>query len=263
MIKTRFIPIFIFLAIFVAYSCEYEQISPAADCNDSDLALTLVGDIQNANCGVTNGGFEVTATGGDGIYEYAIDDGFQTSGVFSNLGAGTYEVIVSDGNNCTATLSVSIQNLDGINITVDIEDAGCDANNGSITISATDGETPYNFRLNAGSNVTNNKFENLAAGEYQITATDNLGCEITQTVTINTGVSYSTSISNIISTNCATSNCHGGNVSPSLNSLANIQQNAGRIKSQTSSKSMPPNGSLSQSEIDAIGCWVDDGALNN
>ncbi|UZR96557.1 SprB repeat-containing protein [Chondrinema litorale] len=253
----------IYLLIVSCFGCQYEQLSPVSDCSSSNLALSVVGDIQGANCGVSNGGFQVEATGGDGVYEYAIDDSFQTSGQFSNLSAGTYEVMVSDGNNCTSTVLVSIQNVDGINISLDVDDTGCGSTNGSIIVNATGGETPYTYSLNDASAVSSNTFNNLAAGEYTITATDNVGCVITQTVTLTTGVSYNATIDNIISSNCATSNCHGGNVSPNLSSLSNIQQNAGRIKAQTGSGSMPPSGKLSQTQIDAIACWVDDGAQNN
>jgi len=35
------------------------------------------------------------------------------------------------------------------------------------------------------------------------------------------------------------------------------------MKARTQSRNMPKEGTLTQAEIDAIGCWVDDGALNN
>ena len=46
--------------------------------------------------------------------------------------------------------------------------------------------------------------------------------------------------------------------------FSNIQSSASQIKSLTQSGAMPKNGSkLSQTQLDAIACWVDDGALNN
>ena len=245
------------------YGCEYERLEPPIDCASENLGLELVSVVQDANCGLTDGAFEVVATGGDGVYEYSIGDGFQTSGAFSNLAAGTYSVTVSDGNACTTSLFVPVQNQDGINISVATRDAGCGTENGQITISATGGEMPYSFRLNGGNSISSGLFDGLAGGEYEILAVDNSGCEVTQTITILSGISYQSSVSSIIQTNCAVSGCHAGSISPDLRSFDNIQQYADRIKARTGAQTMPPSGALPQSEIDAIACWVEDGALDN
>jgi len=44
-----------------------------------------------------------------------------------------------------------------------------------------------------------------------------------------------------------------------------VQANADKIKQRTSDGSMPPpnNTEPTPEEIQAIACWVDDGALNN
>ena len=76
-------------------------------------------------------------------------------------------------------------------------------------------------------------------------------------------VTYSGSIAEIISVNCAVSGCHAGPQFPDFRVLANIQANASNIKIRTQNRSMPKSGSLTQQEIDLIGCWVDNGALDN
>ena len=45
--------------------------------------------------------------------------------------------------------------------------------------------------------------------------------------------------------------------------FANVQGNAGQIKTLTGNRTMPAEGSLTQAEIDMIACWVDDGAVAN
>jgi len=81
------------------------------------------------------------------------------------------------------------------------------------------------------------------------------------------GVSFSQTISPIISMNCAVSGCHvQGRQQPTLETYAQISSNAGKIKTRTSNGTMPPpisGSSLSQNEIDEIACWVDAGAPDN
>ena len=81
------------------------------------------------------------------------------------------------------------------------------------------------------------------------------------------GTSFSEKIQPIISMNCAVSGCHvNGQQRPALETYDQIAANANRIKSRTANGTMPPSISglsLSQEEIDAISCWVDDGALDN
>jgi uncharacterized membrane protein len=51
----------------------------------------------------------------------------------------------------------------------------------------------------------------------------------------------------------------------SIDGVQKLKNLAASVKLRTANKSMPPSGSsqLTQSQIDLIGCWVDDGALNN
>jgi len=54
----------------------------------------------------TDGTITVTASGGTGTLQYSSDNGttWQSSNVFSNLGAGTYQIVVKDANNCMSQL---------------------------------------------------------------------------------------------------------------------------------------------------------------
>lgn len=248
--------------ILVIAGCTYEQLSPPVDCNVSTLTLSISGVVQDANCGQENGAFEVLATGGDGAYEYRLGGESSVSGVFTDLAAGTYTVEVSDQSPCSASIEVSVQNLDGLNITVASTDAGCQTSEGVISITATGGETPYSFRLDNGTSVSESTFSGLEAGAYEITAVDNSGCEINQAVTVLSGVSYSNTVSDIIAQECL--RCHGaGGRSPNLSTLSGVQASASRVRTRTSAGTMPPDKTLLQSDIDAIACWVNDGAVNN
>ncbi|MDC3133894.1 hypothetical protein OA958_03555, partial [Bacteroidota bacterium] len=86
-------------------------------CSDSDtinvtiatpLLVTL--DSTNISCnGLTDGTATATVTGGTPDYSYLWDDAnAQTTDTATNLSAGTYSVTITDGNNCTATETISI-----------------------------------------------------------------------------------------------------------------------------------------------------------
>ncbi len=74
---------------------------------------------------------------------------------------------------------------------------------------------------------------------------------------------YASKIKSIIDSNCATSGCHdGSNPRPDFTSYDNVYARRSNIKSRVVGKSMPPAGKtpLSQSVIDQIDCWVQNGA---
>jgi hypothetical protein len=78
---------------------------------------------------------------------------------------------------------------------------------------------------------------------------------------------FSSDVSAIIQSSCAiSSGCHGNgstNGPGALTTFNQIKNAATFIKSEVVSKRMPLGGSLTNSQIQSISCWVDNGALNN
>jgi hypothetical protein len=261
--KTILSVIIVFITAITWQGCGSEEGPEPIDCTKDPVQLSVVS-VANTNCDQTDGSIEVKASGGAGSYQYSLEGGAgQTSAIFNNIAAGVYNITAKDANNCTATTQVTVANQDGLNISFETSAAGCKLSDGSITVTATDGTEPYQFKLGSGSFSTNNTFSSLSTGEHDLVVTDATGCTINQTVKITSGVSFSTSVSPIISSKCATSSCHGGTQFPDLRVFKHIQDNAGNIKTLTANGSMPKGGSLTQAEKDLIACWVDDGALNN
>jgi len=103
------------LVLVLLASCEEDPPAPACD---GSLSVTVTS-TKDAACGSTDGSINVSATGGDGNYEFKLNQGsFQGSGQFASLAPGTYTVTVKDGNDCTAEESVKI--LSGLKL-ADIE----------------------------------------------------------------------------------------------------------------------------------------------
>jgi gliding motility-associated-like protein len=166
---------------------------------DSNLCTTLVPGIQIVNpplltytqvthtditCyGGNTGSISASATGGLGTLNYTISplNGLQnTPGQFTNLSAGVYTVMVTDGNNCTATTLVSI--LQNPQIKIDeityIEPICWGEANGKINIVASGGVGALSYQLNIGGPQATGYYTNLLAGGYSITIRDSLGCLI-------------------------------------------------------------------------------------
>lgn len=251
------------LVFFLFFSCVSEQVEPQIDCSTTPLELSID---QNdaASCGNDDGSFSIAVAGGEAPYSFESSLGNNSTGSYADIGAGVYTVEVIDAKGCTNTIDVSVQNQEGVSIDqISLEDSGCGTSQGQIDVSVSGGIQPYSFSLNGNASQSSGLFTGLASGSYILEVEDSEGCEITQEVLLTSGVSFESSVSSIIATNCAVSGCHNGSVSPNLSTLDGIQSRAERVKARTGNGTMPPSGSLSQADIDLIACWVDDGALEN
>ena len=69
------------------------------------------------------------------------------NGVFQNLAAGSYIIAATEAGGCTAELTVEILNADGVNATADTNESNCESPDGSMTVNATGGSAPYQYKL--------------------------------------------------------------------------------------------------------------------
>jgi len=139
--------------------------------------LTLSTSSSNVLCnGDSNGSASVTANGGTAPYSYAWSNQ-ETASTVSNLSAGTYSVVVTDANNCSATTSVTITQPTALTLSFTTSNVSCNGgNNGSATANVNGGTAPYSYAWsNGGATATIN---NLIAGTYTVTITDANGCSI-------------------------------------------------------------------------------------
>ncbi|MBL7807995.1 MAG: T9SS type A sorting domain-containing protein, partial [Saprospiraceae bacterium] len=155
-----------------------------------------------------NGGATGTATasalGGNGVYQYAWSNGASTA-TADGLVAGTYVVVVTDSENCTATTSVVIAQPDALvaNASATAQSA-FGVNDGTATANPNGGTGAYSYAWNNGG--TTQTISDLAPGNYTVVITDANGCTVAQTVTVNAFnclLAASTSSGNVT--------CHGGN----------------------------------------------------
>lgn len=105
---------------------------------------------------------------------------------YSTASAGKYIFEVSDNNGCkTSTNEITIDALIPIVPHSNPIIANCFGGNGTIELSATGGNEPYEFNFN-GSGFSKESNYNIIAGSYSFIVKDALGCEVTDNVILGT-----------------------------------------------------------------------------
>ncbi len=135
----------------------------------------------SSTCGNSNGSILVSASGGSGSgYEYSLDGiNYNSTGLFENLGAGTYYILITDDASCGTIIAATVQDLDGPSITsVSSTNISCNGgNDGTITVnSVTGGTGQITYSINGSTFQTSNVFSGLTAGTYTIVVKDINGC---------------------------------------------------------------------------------------
>ncbi len=135
--------------------------------------------------GQSNGIITISAGGGIAPYQYSINGGttWQNNNVF-NVAAGTHTITIRDANSCITTQTVNVTEPALLNATSINGAASCDGgNDGRITITASGGNTAYQYSIDGTTFQASNIF-NVGPGNYTVTVRDNLGC----TASFNTSV---------------------------------------------------------------------------
>jgi len=132
--------------------------------------------------GDANGSISTTVTGGTQPYGYLWSNGATTANII-NLPAGVYVLTVTDANGCTGILNQSLANPAPVSIVPSVQQPKCNGDvNGSISVNINGGNSPYEYDWSNG--ATTAAINNLPAGTYSLTVTDNNGCTSTSTHTL-------------------------------------------------------------------------------
>lgn len=150
---------------------------------------TLAPNVTNISCnGQSNGSVSVVATGGTGTKTFTLTPGgsTNTSGNFTNLGVGTYTVSVIDGSSCTnsTTFSITMPTILSISNVSKIYPSCANLSNGSLTINAAGGTTPYSYSVNGSPFQALANFTSLSNLVYSVVVKDANGCSVSSTVSL-------------------------------------------------------------------------------
>ncbi|MFN5324935.1 MAG: PKD domain-containing protein [Bacteroidota bacterium] len=170
--------------IFDANGC---SININATINDQPSPLiTSITNTQVSCNGGSNGTATVITSLGTAPLSYSINAGVpQPNASFNSLAAGTYTILVTDANNCTATGNITITEPSVLTATASSIDLDCYGDsNGTANAVANGGTAPYSYAWNSNPVQNTATATNLTAGSYQATITDALGCTVTTISTV-------------------------------------------------------------------------------
>ncbi|MFN8321817.1 MAG: T9SS type A sorting domain-containing protein [Chitinophagales bacterium] len=186
--------------------------SPTANCSPVICSSFTFSNSSSGNtsCATPNGSLSVAASGGANPYTYSLGGSSNTSGNFTALSGGSYDVIAVDDNGCRDTTTVVVTStvpVVTVNTVTVTPLTSCIGDNGAFTVSASGGTSPYTFSSSAG-NGSNGSYTQLGDAVYTVTATDANQCSGSATVTVadNTPVITVSASSTTPQTSCTGSN---------------------------------------------------------
>ena len=228
--------------------------------NNPNSPSASIASVTNVNCNAaTTGAASVTASGGTLTtgYAYNWSNGANTASI-SGLSAGVYTVTVTDNAQCTDVVAVTISQPSAVSITGSSTNILCfGQSTGSVSVSVSGGTPNYAYNWNNGNSTSAQN--NIAAGTYTVSVTDNNGCLSTLQLSVTqpaSGINF-----NLVSTNIL---CFGaGNGTAAVNASGGT----GILTYSWSNGSIDPSLSLLQAGTysctvtDANGCSATPAAL--
>jgi hypothetical protein len=159
------------------------------------------------NGGKTGGATVVSTIGGTSPYTYTWATVPPTTGTtVSGLGSGSYTLTTRDGNNCTATNTVTITQPAVLTVSAtSTVQASCGQSNGAAYATVAGGTIPYSFTWTP-SGGTNDTAKGIAAGSYTVTVKDANGCS----ANASTSVTDNSTLAAIITATVNVTPCNGG-----------------------------------------------------
>ncbi len=142
--------------------------------NALDFDLDINGDIIDVLCyGLSTGSINVTADQSNPPLSFLWSNG-ETSADIQNLAAGTYTITVTDANGCFNEKDFTVESPDPFFNTIIVVQANM-GTPGSASITSTGGLLQYTYQWSTGN--TTNSDNNLSAGSYSVTVSDENGCQ--------------------------------------------------------------------------------------
>ena len=161
------------------------QVAEIALDPPTDMEVSLIA--TETRCGTPENGTASLSISG-GITPYTIawaHDPSEMGMDLTDLGPGTYEVTVTDGEGCSLIRTAEVMEAEGITLMLDTTSVSCvGGSDGQVSVSASGGEGAYTYAWSGpGGNGT--QLTGLTAGQYSVTVTDEFGCTNSASIMLN------------------------------------------------------------------------------
>ncbi|MDB4533889.1 gliding motility-associated C-terminal domain-containing protein [Vicingaceae bacterium] len=141
--------------------------------NTGNLAISA-NQINNENCGNSDGSIDVNISGGTLPYTFSWDNGASTEDI-SSLTADSYTITVTDGNGCSLSSAFNVINNTGtLTATATLVNEICSNTGGSINLTPNGNAGTLSYLWSNG--AISQDIVGLSAGLYSCTITDANGC---------------------------------------------------------------------------------------
>ena len=135
-----------------------------------------------ATCEAPNGTITIDVVGGTAPYTYSWSNG-ETTADLETAVAGSYELTLTDDNGCTFVLQAEVESVSNLNASVSSTNVTCfERDNGTATVLVNTGNGPYTYNWSNGD--TTATVQGLSAGNYDVTVTDDFGCQVSLAIQI-------------------------------------------------------------------------------
>ena len=175
-------------------------------CSSGQALSVSVTNQTDPTCGLPNGSVQVTAVGGSGTFSFqwfdALANPSGNSATLQNVNSGTYNVRVTDPNNCVVGTSATLTTYQTTQFSIaNIKSTLCNNSiDGAATLQITSGQAPYTQVWTSGETTTT--ATKLAAGQNTVTVTDANGCSVTKTFQVPTPPAISAVTETVINPVC-------------------------------------------------------------
>ncbi|MDH3652224.1 MAG: hypothetical protein OEQ53_21225, partial [Saprospiraceae bacterium] len=185
------------LTVTDANGCKAEgSIEISQEISELTVALERVGISKCQGDGANQA--KVTAQGGLPPYSYQWSDPQYKGEEATGLTAGLYYVSVTDARGKSASTSLNIEKVDGLEIVASVHAAASTNNNdGRASVKATGGTGKYTYSWDNGE--TTKSVTNLSPGAHKVLVTDEQGCTKEASVEITEDISELSIVLNTIS----------------------------------------------------------------
>ena len=144
--------------------------------------LSLSETHEAADCyGNNTGSIDVSISGGIPSYSYDWSNSSTDEDMYT-LFSGSYEVIVADANGCLDSLTIEITQPDSLELTAVTTSATCSGSDGTLDVTVMGGNGNYQYDWTGG--VMTEDLVDYPAGTYSVTVTDDKGCALIYTDSI-------------------------------------------------------------------------------
>lgn len=147
-------------------------------------AIDVQMNITQPTCGYGSGSLVAAASGGVAPYRYEVTDAYNYTARYNTgnvrpLSAGNYILKVIDANGTFVEIPFTLTDTYPA-VKLDLESftpaSGCDVKDGSITVMASEGRSPYQYSWDRVNYDDNRSFSGLSYGLYNIFVKDANGC---------------------------------------------------------------------------------------